>query len=33
LLRFLGLDWDPHRLIYGTIILMVALAILRCCIV
>ncbi len=27
LLRFLGLDWDPHRLIYGTIILMVALAI------
>jgi len=27
LLRFLGLDWDPHRLIYGTIILMVALGI------
>lgn len=27
LLRFLGREWDPHRLIYGTIILMVALGI------
>lgn len=26
-LHFLGIDWDPHRLIYGTIILMVALGI------
>jgi hypothetical protein len=25
--RFLGIDWDPHRLIYGTIIVMVSLAI------
>lgn len=25
--RFLGLVWDPHRLIYATLILMVALAI------